>query len=217
MAFLSSRNFALLVACALFLPACDGTDDVSDVTINVAIEGNGTGRVEARTVGVNVRCNVSNGTVSGTCSSSYQDEGGGILRLEGVPDVVSNFTWGGDCRRATTRLCELSFESGQDIVFDVIGRFAAKTENVIVTPKPITMTTLGQEVVASAQALDENGAEVFGVTYTWTTSNDQVVTVSPLPNTRQANLVSVSNGSAVISATAQGITGQTQVDVRITN
>lgn len=216
---LRSLGLAGLVALCIALPGCDGTDDTSDININVEIEGSGSGRVEARSLGVDIECNVTNGTVTGTCSTSLQESGGGALSLEAFPDAVTNFSWGGDCRQATGRVCELSFLRGEDVVFDVVGRFQAKTASVVISPKPVTITALGDDgvVVAQAQALDDGGAEVFGVSFVWTVDPADVVTVTPLTNSRQATIVALKSGSAIVSATAQGVTGQTQVDVHIAN
>lgn len=215
-----SRGFLglLLVSC-LTITSCDNLGDVSDITINVTINGTGSGDIEAKTIGVNIDCRVQEGTISGSCNTSFTDRNGGVIRLEATPDAITNFTWGGDCRREATRQCELTFAEGEDVIFDVVGTFEAKTVSVIITPKPITMTVAGAEgaVVAQAQALDENGAEVFGVSYTWSTTDASVVTVTPEANNRSATLVALKNGSAIINATAQGVTGAAQVDVSLTN
>jgi len=198
---------------------CDSSDDTSDITINVEIQGTGSGGIQATTLGLDIECNVNDGIVTGTCSTSLQESGGGTLRLEATPDAVTNFSWGGDCIGTATRVCELSFRPGEDAVFDVVGRFAAKTASIVISPRPITMTVAGEEgeVVAQAQALDEDGAEVFGVSFVWTNDAPDVVTVTPLPANRQATIVALKSGSAIVSATAQGVTGQAQVDVKIAN
>ena len=212
-------GFVVFTVLSMVALGCDGSDDTSDITINVEIQGTGSGRVQGRTLGLDIECNVNEGAVTGTCSTSLQESGAGTLRIEATPDAVTNFSWGGDCIGTTTRVCELSFGTGEDVVFDVVGRFAAKTASIVVSPKPITMTVAGPqgEVVAQAQALDEDGAEVFGVSFVWTNDAPDVVTVTPLPANRQATIVALKSGSAIVSATTQGVTGQTQVYVSLSN
>lgn len=216
---ISRGSLSLLLVSCLAITSCDNLGDVSDITINVTINGTGSGDIEAKTIGVNIDCRVQEGAVSGSCNTSFTDRNGGVIRLEATPDAVTDFTWGGDCRREASRQCELTFGEGEDAIFDVVGTFEAKTKSVIITPKPITMTVAGAEgtVVVQAQALDENGAEVFGVSYTWASSDASVVTVTPQANNRAAALVALKNGSAIISATTQGLTGAAQVDVSLTN
>lgn len=212
---LPSRGALAFLILSATLPACDSSSDLSDISINVSLEGSGSGTIEAQTIGVHVDCKVNQGVISGTCSDSFQDTEAGTIELKAATDLATDFSWGGDCLIAQGPLCELSYTKGNDAAFEVVGRFDSKVVRVVVTPNPVRMTAAGEEVVARARALDKNGAEVLGVSYVWATSDSGVVTVNPTTDSRQATLTAVSEGSALVSATAHGLTGQAQVDIAI--
>jgi len=216
---MSLRFLPCILLFAVFVAACDGSEDEAFVTINVTLEGEGTGRIEAQTVGVALNCSTRDGTVSGTCSTIFQSPAGGSIVLRGTPDGVTDFRWGGDCRSAAGEDCDLSFTSGEDVTFNVVGRFSAKTVRVVISPNPIIITTAGAAgaVIATAQALDSNDAEIFGVTYTWASMNPAVATVTPQANPRSAVITAVSTGGTTVTAAVQGVTAQTQIDVNLNN
>jgi hypothetical protein len=216
MATLLSRGTLGLLLLSATLSACDGSSDPSDISVTVTVDGTGTGTVESQ-IGVHINCKVADGVTSGTCSDAFQDTQGGVIELEAKPDLATNFSWGGDCRTAQEPQCELAYSSGNAADFQVVGHFSGKTVQVAVSPNLVLITTADQEVVARAQALDKNGAEVLGLKYKWETSDAGVVTVAPTTDTRQAALTVVANGSAIVSATTQGFTGKTQVDINIQN
>jgi len=71
--------------------------------------------------------------------------------------------------------------------------------SVVVTPDTHTFTTLGSTFQLAAEARDAGDNPVAGVTFTWSSSDEAVVTVD------SAGLVTaVSNGVATITATAPG-------------
>lgn len=214
---LLSRGALGLLLLSVTLPACDGGSDPSDISVNVTLDGTGSGTIEALTIGVHVDCKVADGVTTGTCSDAFQDTESGIIELEARPNLATNFTWGGDCRAALGLLCELGYSSGHGADFEVVGHFNGKTVLVAVTPSPVRMTMSNEQAVVRARALDKNDVEVLGLTYKWETSDAGVVTVTPTADTRQATITAIANGSALVSATTQGFTGEAEVDIKIQN
>jgi uncharacterized protein YjdB len=79
--------------------------------------------------------------------------------------------------------------------------------SVLVTPSSVSVES-GSSVQLTAQARDANGIPISGVTYSWSSNNTQVATVSG-----SGNVSGVSAGIAMISATAGGHTGAASVNV----
>ena len=87
---------------------------------------------------------------------------------------------------------------------------AQTTSNVTVTPATSQLTAAGATSQLSAQAMDPNGQQISGKTFTWTSDAAGVATVS---GTGLAT--AVGNGVAHISAAADGKTGSAIVTVVI--
>ena len=73
---------------------------------------------------------------------------------------------------------------------------------------PLTFGTLGDTVRLSAQVLDSNGHPVAGVHVAWSTSDTSVATVDG-----DGLVAARGNGTATVSASAQGLVGSIQVEV----
>jgi hypothetical protein len=78
----------------------------------------------------------------------------------------------------------------------------------VVTPAADTLGSLGETVQLNATAQDANGDSVSGQTFTWTSSNEGVTTVSST-----GLVTAVGNGAATITAAAQGIPGTAMLTV----
>ena len=76
------------------------------------------------------------------------------------------------------------------------------------SPATLELHSLNQESTLSAVARSPSGAAQDGVTFDWSSSDESVVTVS------SAGVVkAVANGSATVSATAEGVSGDCDVTV----
>ncbi len=80
--------------------------------------------------------------------------------------------------------------------------------SVAVTPSSFTLVSLGETVQLGASARDAGGNAIPGKTFTWSSSDVSVATVS------NAGLVTaVENGAATITATSDGVSGDADVTV----
>lgn len=79
--------------------------------------------------------------------------------------------------------------------------------SIEVVPGADTLTALGDTVALTAVAQDAAGNEIPGVTFTWSTSNQSVVAVDG------DIAVAVGNGSAAVTASAEGVTGTAELAV----
>ncbi len=79
---------------------------------------------------------------------------------------------------------------------------AQTVASVVVTPSTITLASLGETVQLTASASDASGNAIFGKTITWSSSDQQVVTVG---STGLAT--AVSDGTATVTATTDGVSG----------
>jgi hypothetical protein len=68
--------------------------------------------------------------------------------------------------------------------------------SVVVTPDSATLAYMGETVQFTARALDENGSEIVGLTFTWTSSNESCATVNS-----SGLVTAVSSGTSTITAT----------------
>jgi hypothetical protein len=78
--------------------------------------------------------------------------------------------------------------------------------SVGVTPLTATLTSLGDTEQLSASALDANDHEIPGKEFTWTSSNENLVTISAA-----GMITAVANGTARITATTDGVSGTADV------
>lgn len=82
------------------------------------------------------------------------------------------------------------------------------TAQVVVTPGTFRFQTYGRTTAFAAEARDSTNNVVPGRTITWTSTNSAAVSVNA-----SGVATAVSNGTALIQATADGITGSAQVTV----
>ena len=81
-------------------------------------------------------------------------------------------------------------------------------ESVAITPTTANLTSLGESVQLTATAWDAGGNVVDGAEFTWESSRDGVSTVA-----QTGSATAVANGSATITATADGLVGSAEVTV----
>ena len=80
--------------------------------------------------------------------------------------------------------------------------------SVTVTPASATLTAIGQTIQLNAGVVDRNGKAITGASVTWTSSNATVASVGP------TGLITAHKvGSATITATSSGVSGQAIVKV----
>ena len=80
--------------------------------------------------------------------------------------------------------------------------------SVVVTPNSATLVALGETVHLTASAQDGNGNTVSGKTFTWSSSNQGVATVSST-----GLVTAVDNGLVTITATTGGVGGTADIAV----
>ena len=88
------------------------------------------------------------------------------------------------------------------------GAAAASVATVAVTPAITSLTSLGATVQLQATAKDSGGNTITGKTFTWSSSNEDVVTVDTSGLT-----TAVAGGTATITATTDGIGGSLALTV----
>ncbi|MEU7864231.1 Ig-like domain-containing protein [Nonomuraea sp. NPDC049141] len=90
-------------------------------------------------------------------------------------------------------------------------RLRPKQVQRIAVPNVPTIVA-GRQSLLTADAQDENGKRIDRTVFTWESSNDAVAKVSPLsgPTT---NVIGVSAGTAVITATSAGVRQQIPIEV----
>ena len=79
---------------------------------------------------------------------------------------------------------------------------------VRITPRTITLVSLGETVQLTASAHDVNWSTVSGGTFTWSSSDPSIATVSS-----SGLVTAVANGGATITATTNGVSGTAMVVV----
>ena len=82
--------------------------------------------------------------------------------------------------------------------------------SVVLTPASATLVSLGETVQLAASARDGSGNPMSGKTFTWSSSDGGVATVSS-----SGLVTAVADGSATISATGDAMSGTATVDVTI--
>ncbi|MGH7529878.1 MAG: beta strand repeat-containing protein, partial [Gemmatimonadales bacterium] len=85
---------------------------------------------------------------------------------------------------------------------------AGAIDSIAVTPLSATLDALGATQQFTAQAFDVNRNPVSGATFTWGTSNGLIASVD---NT--GLVTAVANGTATITATADGVTGAATLSI----
>ena len=83
---------------------------------------------------------------------------------------------------------------------------------VVISTSDVTLTALGETVTLTAQASDASGNNVSGKTFTWTSSNAEVATVSS-SGLVTALVTAVEQGIADITAGTDGVKGKATIFV----
>ena len=89
------------------------------------------------------------------------------------------------------------------------GNGTATVATVAVTPTAITLVSLGETVQLTASAKDASGNGISGKTFTWSSTDEGVATVST-----GGLVTAVANGAATITATSGSATGTGSVTVQ---
>lgn len=88
------------------------------------------------------------------------------------------------------------------------GTSPASVAQVAVSPAEVQLDALEATTQLEAAAFDESGDDVPGVTFTWSSSDESVVTVDD-----SGLLTAVGQGSATVTAEARGVSGTASVTV----
>jgi len=90
-------------------------------------------------------------------------------------------------------------------VFSAPHGIRTRIGSIAITPGTPQFASLGDSVLAIAEARDAQSAAVPGVTFTWESRTSGVATATARVNTTQADLVAVGNGTSRIVVRADGI------------
>ena len=210
--------FGLLM---LSIPACDSTSEDSQVTFAVTLEGSGSGRVEARSIslGLDINCRITNGEVTGVCEDTFiPPDNDGFIRVQATPAPAMDFEWGPQCSVTLGTVCDVRFEVDGPPEFGVRATFDVQTDRVVMEPPNAAITVPGEEgaVTVSARAVDENGNEVAGVAYTFEVDRTDVVSMTA-QSASSVRITALADGQAIVTATAQGVSGTSAIDVMLAN
>ena len=82
--------------------------------------------------------------------------------------------------------------------------------SVVVTPSGATLKSIGETLQLSASARDATGTTISGKTFTWSSSDENSVTVSS-----SGLVTAVAVGSAIVTATSDGVDGTARVFVAL--
>lgn len=88
------------------------------------------------------------------------------------------------------------------------GTTPSVVSSVVISVFEVTLTSLGDTLTLTAEARDASGNSVSGKSFTWTSSNKEVATVST-----NGLVTAVAKGSATITATTDGVGGSAAVQV----
>jgi hypothetical protein len=218
---LESFCLPLLSLALLTLSACDSTSDDSLATFSVSLEGSGSGVIETQSIvlGLDIECRLTDGEVSGVCQDDFAvPEDDGFVRVRATLNPAMSLNWGSPCQLADGAVCDVSYEGGTPADIEVRASFDVKTDRVLMDPPNAVITIPGDEgaVVISARAIDEDGDDVAGITYTFQVDRTDVVSMTP-QSANSVRISGIADGQALITATAQGVAGITHVDVRLSN
>jgi len=123
------------------------------------------------------------------------DEGVARVSSSGVVTAVANGT-------ATITATSDGVSGSATVVVD------QAVVSVVVSPEAATLTALGDAVALSAAALDGGGHPIADVGFTWSSADESVVEVSS-----QGEAVAVSEGSVMVTASTEGVSGSANVTV----
>ena len=208
---------AVMFLALLTISACDSSDDESnEVTVEVAIDGEGSGRIQSRSSFIEIDCRIADSEVTGQCDDIFIDtDGQGVVRLQATPDLNSDFSWGTPCQ-GEPNLCEIPFDTEIDNSIEVAGTFEPKTVNVIMEPPSANIISAEQVILITATAVDERGGPVAGVIYEWVVDRPEILSMVP-ESAQSVRVSALGSGQAIVSATVQGVVGRTPVDIRLPN
>ena len=218
-------NFKIGALCltlaALSVTGCDSNDGPLEMTMRVDLSGDGSGRIESSTTGIDLilDCRILEGEVSGTCEDTFfPPEGPGIIVVRGIPGTAMDFSWESGCTDINGANCTIQYTAGDGVVLSATTTIDVKTERIVMTPPSAAMTQSGaaNAVVISAQAVDEDGNNVPGVLYTFAVDNPNIVSMSQ-SDAQSVTVEALADGQALITASVQGKTGTAAVDVKLTN
>ena len=82
--------------------------------------------------------------------------------------------------------------------------------SVVVTPADVQLVAIGETVQLSAVALDMDGEEISGKTFTWPSSHYGTIMVDS-----EGLVTALRNGAATVSATCDGVTGSATITVAV--
>lgn len=85
---------------------------------------------------------------------------------------------------------------------------------IVITPPTPQFPSLGESVLATAEARDFLNAAVPGITFTWQSRATSVATATARTNTAQADVVAIANGTARIVVTGDGVSDSVTATVR---
>ena len=83
---------------------------------------------------------------------------------------------------------------------------AQAVAGVAITPNSATLVSLGETVQLEASAKDANDNTISGKTFTWSSSDESIVTVNP-----SGLVTGIASGSVTIMSTTDGVTGEASV------
>jgi alpha-tubulin suppressor-like RCC1 family protein len=83
-----------------------------------------------------------------------------------------------------------------------------KVASVVVTPSNLSLLSFGDTATLSATAMNAGGDAISGASFTWASSDENVVTVSST-----GEVTAVADGTATVSASTDGVSGSASVGV----
>jgi hypothetical protein len=195
----------LLGVAAMSVVACGSKDTVGPgtgngtptVTTVVVTPGNATLISLGETVQLTASAHDANGNtiVGKTFTWSSSDEGLAMVSSTGLVTAIGN---GVATIMATT-------EGVQGSASLTVAQVASRVE---VTPASATVFPPGATVQLAASAEDAKGNAISDKTFTWSSSDESIATVSS-----SGLVTAVANGSVTITATADGVDGTAAVEV----
>ena len=87
-------------------------------------------------------------------------------------------------------------------------RVMQSADSIVITPEMATLMSIGETVQLAATVLDQNGKPVAGAVVNWSSSEEEVATISP-----QGLVTAVGNGTVQITATAGSALARAEVRV----
>lgn len=132
---------------------------------------------------------------------SYRSDNSAIISVS-AGGVITGTGNGTTTMRVTT-----GSVSGTATFYVTGSASAAPVASIVVSPSSGTLS-VGQTMQASASARDAQGTPISGTTFTWTTSNASVATISSY-----GLVTAVATGTVAIHAASSGVTGGMAVNV----